>query len=198
MELKNTRVGLSQAPKRTGRSGVTFAEIVIVMVVLLIAVSIFTSTVVSTARQRNINRERALAAEGVRSLFEEMRNEEFDQIYSLYNADPLDDPGGPGTAPGNSLVIRGLNVIPGTPGGAVGRVVFPDVQQTNPLTWELREDVNLPLMGMPRDINADGFVDNLDHSGDYMILPIQVVVQWTGVVGKQELIDYTMLTELAL
>ena len=198
MEPMKRRAGLSHAPRRCAESGMTFAEIVVVMIVMLIAVSIFSTTVVSTARQRNINRERALAADSVRSLFEEMRNEDFGQIYALYNADPLDDPNGPGTAPGGFFAITGLNVIPGSPGGVVGRIVFPEVVQTNPTTWELREDVAEPLMGMPRDISGDGFVDEQDHRGDYVILPIQAIVQWRGVLGNQELIEFTMLTELAL
>ena len=177
----------------------TFAEIVVAMVVMLLSVSIFSSTVVSTARQRNINRERALAADAVRDLFEEMRNEEFGQVYSLYNADPLDDPNGPGTAPGHRFDVVGLNLIPGTPGGFVGQIIFPELTlETTPMTWELRENINMPLLGMPRDITGDEVIDEFDHRGDYTILPIQIVVSWRGVVGEQEFAQFTILTGLAL
>ena len=177
----------------------TFAEIVVAMVVMLLAVSIFSSTVVSTARQRNINRERALAADAARGLFEEMRNEDFSQVYALYNADPLDDPGGPGTAPGDRFAVLGLNPIPGSPGGFVGQVVFPElVMETTPVTWELRENVNNSQLGMPRDINGDDVIDAEDHRGDYTILPIQIELSWRGVIGEQKFSQFTMLTGLAL
>jgi hypothetical protein len=177
----------------------SFAEVVVAMVVMLLAVSIFSSTVVSTARQRNINRERALAADAASGLFEEMRNEDFNRVYALYNADPQDDPNGPGTAPGHLFAIAGLNVIPGSPGGVVGQIIFPELAlETSPPTWELRENLNHPQLGMPRDINGDEIVDGLDHRGDYTILPVQIVVNWRGVIGEQHISQFTILTELAL
>ena len=178
------------------RAGFTFAELVVVMVVMLISVSIFTSTVVTTARQRAINRENAIAANAARSALELMRNEEFEQVFALFNADPADDPAGPGTAPGEFFAVEGLNVVDGAPGGAAGRITFPAVDVSGGVgtpAWQLREDFEDPDMGMPRDLNGDGVTDDQDHAGDYVILPVRVTIQWTGMAGQREYRSFTML-----
>ena len=38
----------------------------------------------------------------------------------------------------------------------------------------LREDVAIPAMGMPRDLDGDNVVDGVDHKGDYRMLPVIV------------------------
>ena len=82
-----------------GRQGFTFLELTIGMSVLLVALLIFSSSVSGVAKQRTVNRETNLAVAAARNLLETLRSEEFAEVYALYNADPDDDPGGPGTAP---------------------------------------------------------------------------------------------------
>jgi len=119
-------------------------------------------------------RETGRAIEASRSLIEEMRGQPFDEIWARYNADPADDPGGPGTAPGAAFAVAGLAPVPGDPDGFVGQVVFPAIG------GELREDAVDVRLGAPRDLNLDGGVDAFDHSGDYAVLPVLVRVEWRG------------------
>jgi type II secretory pathway pseudopilin PulG len=178
------------------RRGFAFAELVVVMAVMLVAVSIFSSTVVSTARQRNINRENAIAADAARTAIELMRNEDFDKRYALFNPDPMDDPDGPGTAPGALFAVPGLNVIPGTLGNMAGRIELPVVDTSGMGgPFQLREDVVDPEMGLPRDLSGDSVVDSADHALDYMLLPVRVTIEWQGVTGRRRFQMFSLLVD---
>ena len=50
-------------------------------------------------------------------------------------------------------------------------------------------------MGMPRDLDGDGVIDALDHSGDYRLLPVLVRVAWRGSSGPAKLEFRTMLAD---
>jgi hypothetical protein len=157
--------------------------------VLLVAFSIFSGTVASVAKQRTINWENNRAANATRRVIESMHNEDFDQIFLLFNADETDDPGGLGTAPGHRFDVEGFQALPGAPGGLAGEIFFPtvDVGGTvqSPLQ-ELREDTANATLGTPRDLNGDNFIDAQDHSGDYVILPVRVRIEWIGKTGERE------------
>ena len=71
---------------------------------------------------------------------------------------------------------------------AVVRVDFPGNGA------ELREDVVNPLLGLPRDLDGDGKIDSVDHSGDYMMLPVTIRVTWNGVAGPMTYEVRTFLT----
>jgi len=176
---------------RTARTGFAFAELVVVMAVMLVAISIFSSTVVSTARQRAINRENAIAADAARTAIELMRNVEFNEMYARFNPDPMDDPEGPGTAPGQLFAVPGLNVIPGTMGNMAGRIELPVVNAAG--SFQLREDVVDDDMGMPRDLSGDSVIDSADHAADYVLLPVRVTVAWRGATGERRFQMFTLL-----
>ena len=163
------------------RSGFSLIEVTVVMVIMTVAVGLLSSTMTSTSRVGPMLREESLAAEAARFQFESMRIEEFSQLFALFNDDPNDDPGGPGTAPGASFDVENLTPLEGDADGAVGRVVFPEVN------GRLAEDCNLARLGFPRDLNGDGEIDSGDHASDYTILPIELVVQWKGRSGPRKL-----------
>lgn len=164
----------SQA-RAAGVRGFTFVEIMIVLVILVVALGIYASTVVSLSRSGPINRETALAMEAARSKLEELYSVPADEAFARYNASPADDPGGAGTAPGNTFAVFGLDLQEGDPDGFVGQVQFPTIGGA------LREDVDDRALGMPRDLNLDsGVIDALDHSLDYQILPVRVRIEWRG------------------
>jgi len=60
----------------------------------------------------------------------------------------------------------------------------------------LREDVVLPKLGMPRDLNGDSMIDNVDHARDYFILPVHIRIEWIGSNGPRSFDLFTMLTNL--
>ena len=192
---------------RSGRRGLTFLELTVVMAISLVAVSIFSTTVVATARQRAIDRERSIAAEAARSAVERMRNENFLDVFALYNADPDDDPGGPGTAPGHRIAVPGLRPLTSSQDGMIGEIIFPAVEldgvgglpSTGPVaatnSWELREDIEDPGLGMPRDLNGDLAIDSANHADDYVMLPVLVRLEWNGATGDAQFRNYTMLIQ---
>jgi len=188
------------------RRGATLIELVVVISILAVAAGIFSQTVVSVGRQRHLNREADIAGAAVRDVLERMRNEDFAQIFALYNDDPLDDPGGVGTAPGQRFAIEGLHPGAGAADQRVGEILLPSVwvepppqvpmgETPPPAGAELREDVQDTVLGMPRDLNGDSIVDTLDHADDYYVLPIRVRVEWEGRAGQRSFEMFTILTE---
>jgi len=201
------------------QAGLTVIELTVVMTILAVSVSIFSGMVVTTARQRAINRENAVAAEGAKFIIESMHNMPFGDVFATYNSWPDDDPGGAGTAPGHRFVVDGLTPLTNSPDGLHGQIFFPCEMVTPPAPegegglggggllggkpapppdpeLQLREDIVDASMGVPRDLNGDSMVDDLDHSADYLILPVRIEVEWAGTVGERKLTVDTMLTRM--
>ncbi len=162
------------------------------MVVLLVALLILSSTVSGMAKQRAVNRETALAVAAARNQIEMLRSEDIADVFALYNSDPSDDPNGAGTAPGNRFAVQGLDAEEGAPGGLEGEILFPTVDDpVNGL--QLREDVVIDKLGMPRDLSGDNVIDDQDHADAYYILPVQVRLRWVGQSGTRQ---FEMATQL--
>jgi hypothetical protein len=49
---------------------------------------------------------------------------------------------------------------------------------------------------MPRDLNADGVVDALNHVGDSRVLPVRVRIRWQSKNGPRTVELSTLLSEL--
>ena len=186
--------------QRPVQAGLTIVELMIALPIILVAASMLVTTITASARQRQVNRENALVSQRVRAVLEGMRNEDFRDVYRLYNADPMDDPQGPGTAFGNRFDVPSLEPLDDSPDGLIGEVILPAIDvSTGPLPeWQLREDSLYDELGMPRDLNADNVVDDLDHSGDYMMLPVVVEARWQGRFGPRRFRVFTLLTEFRL
>ncbi|QDU65414.1 type IV pilus modification PilV family protein [Engelhardtia mirabilis] len=202
---------VESSPRRSSpprRAGFTIVELVISMGVMLTAFLIFATTVAGVAQQRTVNSENGIAANAARSMVEIMQNEEFEQIFALYNADPNDDPNGIGSAPGNRFAVVALPPTEDSVDGLVGEIFFPcieievlsevDVDAPPPTrgqpqkvevlgtTLALREDVANAQLDTPRDLNGDSIIDEEDHSDDYVILPVRVSIRWRGQHGDRE------------
>jgi type II secretory pathway pseudopilin PulG len=144
-------------------------------------------TMVYSLRLDTTNRETTVASQAARRVLEEIRSEELDDVVALYNSDETDDPDGAGTAPGDTFSVTLLeDVIAGM--ANAGSVVLPIND-----AGEVREDLDIPELGMPRDLNGDGAIDDLDHSGDLMVLPVMVRVSWDGVNGDRQIDFRTVL-----
>jgi prepilin-type N-terminal cleavage/methylation domain-containing protein len=127
-----------RAAESRGRAGFTLLELIVVMAVLTVAVTMFTSMVVHTTRQRGINRENAIAANAARTIVELMRNEKLSDVFALYNGDASDDPDGPGTGPGSTFAVPGLTPLDGDADGLAGEVHLPVIgaeEEKPPATW---------------------------------------------------------------
>jgi prepilin-type N-terminal cleavage/methylation domain-containing protein len=169
-----------------GERGFTLLEVLISLVVFMIAAGASVSSLVSAITLGRVSRETGRALDAAHDVIERIQGETFAEVFARFNADPTDDPGGVGTAPGNLFAVPGLNVRPGDPDGFVGEILFPGVG------GELRENVVDRELGMPRDLNGDGVVDVFDHSAGYQILPVRVRVQWLGTRNSTVVIATTI------
>ena len=108
------------------QAGFTIVELLLAMSVLLFAMLALSQTL-GTAKQLNgVNRETALAHDGIREMLEILQGaEDFSQLFALYNEDPNDDPGGIGTAPGSGFTVNGLDPTDDDADGLVGEIRFP-------------------------------------------------------------------------
>lgn len=170
------RVGAARA-----RQGLTLVELMVTSCVMAVALLGFSQAVGASARSVDVARERTLAVEAARAIVERMRGETFAQLFARYNALAADDPGGAGSAPGANFAISGLAAQSGDADGLPGSIEFP-VQSGAP--GVLREDVDDPDLGMPRDLDGDNAIDAADHAADYALLPVVVRVRWRGRAGN--------------
>lgn len=127
-----------------------------VLTIVVVAVSIFSQTMVATSKLRKTNRESAIAAEGARIVLEEMRGVPFPEVFARFNADPKDDPFGTGTAPGDRFVVDGLKPLGEKEQDIwVGRIIFPTRGRSeaidDPPPDPPREGTTDPLGGMCPD-----------------------------------------------
>lgn len=175
----------------------TLLEIIFALPVVLIAASMLASTLVAIAKQRSVTLENAVVSTAVQEVFERMRNEDLRDLFRLYNAEPFDDPFGPGTAPGNFFGVEGLTSLPNIPPGSIGEIFLPAVNTGTGVApvWELREDMQDPDCQMPRDLNGDSVIDDQDHGADYVVMPVHVRVRWQGKFGPREFNMHTLLSE---
>lgn len=169
----------------------TLVEIMVSVVVLTVCISLLSNTLAATVAQGVANRERALAVEAAQNLAEDMRRARFEELYALYNQDPTDDPGGAGFAPGSHFAVPGLTVRAGDKDGFVGRVLLPSVAAV------LREDSQVPGLGLPRDLNGDHVIDAENHAKDYVVLPVTIRIEWTGRIGKRQFELTTMFADFS-
>ena len=93
--------------------------------------------------------------------------------------------------PGSSFAVRGLDPTDGDADGLVGEIRFP----VEPGGLELREDLVDESLGMPQDLNGDGFVDDQDHADDYRLLPVSVTLRWKGTLRVQTFELRTLLAD---
>lgn len=179
-----------QSAIRRSKCGMTMIELMISVVILTLCCGMLTSTLTSTRLHRTTNQQKGVAAEAARGVLEDMHNCSFDQIFASYNDDPADDPGGPGTAPGKHFEVRGLTPSDTDQDGFVGEVIFSSA------TAALMENAEDAVLGMPRDLNGDMRIDEFDHAGDYLILPVRVVLRWKGRGAERTFEIHTMLALL--
>jgi hypothetical protein len=158
----------------------------IALTVVSVAVYMLSSTITATMVHSSARKERTISVETAMNVLERMRAVPFEELVALYNSDPDDDPKGPGTAPGPTFDVTGLEPREGAQ--AVGFIELPI------LDGEIRENLNIPELSLPRDLNGDLVVDGADHKLDYKVLPIKIRVEWSGASGEGQLVVYSMFS----
>jgi type II secretory pathway pseudopilin PulG len=176
------------------RAGWTLIELLLVVSVVLMTLLFFTRSMGSTLQLTEVNRETGLALDGARDALERLQGAaDFQELFRLYNSDPGDDPGLPGSGPGPGFEVTGLTPVDGDADGLVGEIRFPTVDGSS--GPQLREDVLDEALGMPRDLDGLDGIDGDDHRDDYRLLPVEVTLRWKGRTGIRTLSLQTLLTE---
>jgi prepilin-type N-terminal cleavage/methylation domain-containing protein len=175
---------------RAGRGGFTLIEVMVGMIILAVGAVSFSGALVSSIRASKSTDEVNRATKAAHAVLERIQAEAFADAFRRFNSNTADDPGGAGTAPGANFAVTGLTAEEGDADGFPLEVVFP-IQPGD--SSRLQEDVVLPELGMPRDLNGDGVIDSANHSVDYKLLPVLVRVRWRSAAGSGRLEFKTML-----
>jgi type II secretory pathway pseudopilin PulG len=167
--------------QRWRRSGFSLVDVCVALAILAIALGTLIGTVLYALRLEEANEETSAASQLMRTLLERIDAQPFGEIYAAYNRNPGDDPD-PAVDALALLATDDPLLMLGKKGGPGITVSFPGDEGN-----ELREDVLSPALGMPRDLNDDGAIDDQDHSGDYALLPITIRLVWDGASGPRTL-----------
>jgi hypothetical protein len=191
--LHPTRAGDSVRAHGGARAGFTVVEDTVMATILVVGVLGMVGAVICGVRLVAVNREMSLAHEAARGVIERMQDTAFGSVYATYNADPADDPGGAGTAPGRTFSVPGMTLQANDADGFVGDIVFPEVAVGG--VPRLSESVVDARWGMPRDLNGDGVITAGAITTGYMILPVRVRIQWRGVSGNRSIeLDHVFIS----
>ena len=163
----------------TSNAGLSLTEAILSFGVMLMVMLGFMRVLLSTSLATKTNHEATQAKQCARQMMEVLASDSFSTVFVRYNNDRGDDPVG-FNSPGVGFAIPGLTPVDGDADGLPGQVIFPTLAAAPGV---LREDLEIPALGLPMDLNADGFVDDLDHSTDYAFLPVQIRIEWDGASG---------------
>lgn len=179
--LKVHRVPL-QARNKCG--GFSLVEVAVLAVLLLVAVGGLSGAVLSSLRLSESSEQTARADQAAHLFAAELRAAPFEQLFRLYNGTPGDDPGGAGTAPGGAFDVQGLTPRRDDADGRVGRLIFPVTLDVagNEVLDETTVDERL---GMPAGLDLDGDGVLGDASATFDLLPVRIVLEWTGAGGDR-------------
>ena len=169
-------------------TGITLVELLIAGTILAVAACGLSAVLVNSMTTSAVNKETAQARTAARQLLEQLQNIPVSDVYATFNAVTADDPLGEGTAPGSVFKIEtkpaAIQVSSMT-----GEIIFPEDGNAG----VLREDVTDSLLGMPRDLNGDGVIDQENHAKDFLVLPVKVRVRWHGVTGDRTIVMCSLL-----
>ena len=162
------------------RGGFTLAETALAMTVLMIALMSLSAATLRMHSLRRQNRERTVAMNTARSVADSIHSfaQETLEVNPTGWAKIVTDALQPGASIGTTFDIEEL-----TP--QVNAQVIGNIQV---ITNEQTTDAALGVgIGMPRDLDGDGAVNNIDVSTTARLLPVVLTVSWQGVSGAQTL-----------
>ena len=171
----------AQRPSRwSGKAGFSMIEVSLALTVIVVALMAMSASTLRMHSLRRQNRERSLAQNTVRAIAEHIPS-----VAAQAQSDPgtwgqsIVDAVNAGGLPGPTFGVANLRVQEGNL--SVGDVFV--------ITDETLTDADIGLeLGMPRDLDGDGLVDNADVTGTARILPVDVRARWTGVTGQQTIV----------
>jgi hypothetical protein len=150
-------------------------EVAIAASVMVVGLLGFMQVIAMSVGSSTANRQADLATQAAREVIEQIQAANFATLHTTYGVPPA------GGIPGNAFDVPGLDPDPNDPDGRVGEIRLPVLIAGGAV--QVREDLQEPALGMPRDLNGDGIPDALDHSADMQILPVLVRLRWRGPTG---------------
>lgn len=174
------------------RAGLSLVEVMVSLLVVTVATYILTYTIMASVAHSDTKREKNLAVEAASNLVERLRACPPQDVFALYNTVPTDDPYGPGTGPGDTFDVPGLDPQLDTRGNPlpIGQVLMPGAGAT------LKETAIDASFGMPRDLDGSMFIEDRDCADTYIFLPVIVRVQWRGRLGDRRTEIATVVVDL--
>jgi len=169
--------------RRARNAGFSIVEVAILALLLLVAVGGLSGAVLSSLRLSHSAEESARADQAAHLLAAELQRTPFAEIYARYNGSLLDDPATE-ASPGAAFDVAGLTARQDDPDGRVGRLVFPSTTLAGGVEI-LDENVSDERLGMPEGLDLDGDGVLGDASDDYRLLPVRLILEWSGVGGPR-------------
>ena len=195
--------------KNNRRAGFTLLEVMLAISILVLSIIGMVSVIAYTTTQNEISRENLLAMRAAEGKIEEMRRFDVSEIFARYSATaatqsylpaPLNALAGFYPGPDFSDIFnRAMPTYDPTYQriqNATATITFPWVNTSTALN---AQGVNVTTPTVPiqlkenpadpdpiaRDLNADGIVN--DATLDYVILPVTINIQWSGIKGKRSI-----------
>ena len=166
--------------RRRRGSGFTLFEIAITIAILILAVASTSAATISLSALRRENRESAIAQDAARVLA--------DRVLALGR-------GRSGSTGGWARDVTDLVCTPNSLGVAFdvpGLEPLEGMAHVGSITFivdETRTDLELGVpLGMPRDLDGDGFTDGTNVLSTARLLPAIIELRWQGVRGEQRLV----------
>ncbi len=174
---------------RVKQAGVGLIDSLVAIVVVSVSSLGFLSATVSSRTLERENRTVAAANELARRVVEEMLAQPVADLVRNYNDDPADDPGGAGTARGDTFElatgeewVRKGEEQADIPSRMTCNIELP-LGTDGAGNTVLREDLLEAELGSRADLNGDGAIDGVDRAGDYRILPVTIRIEWQSPDG---------------
>jgi len=169
---------------RTGngsrKGGLTLVELMVAMSVLMIGMLALTSSSLAAHTLRRGDHQQQLAGAALHSMMETTRAVSSAALTDITGwGHALPAALAPGGSIGNTFDVPGLEPWEGARSvGTIGVIVD-----------ETLTDGELGLdMGLPRDLDNDGAIDNPDVRANARLLPIVISLRWRGVGGDRQLV----------
>lgn len=175
-------------PRPGARAGYGLVDLCIALVVLSASLGVLVGAIFSGMRLARTDEETAVASQVLRTALARIGTLTPREAFAVLNAEPADDLQGESAQ--SYLAVREL-VLTDRQGQAVTVQVTLPVSDDQP--GVLREDLELPALGMPRDLDGDGTIDGADHADDALLLPLLLRLEWEGSSGPQSLQMATVL-----
>lgn len=156
------------SPRRGNETGMTILELMVAMGIFAMVLLLIMASVIVTEEVRRFAGEKDTAREAMEN--------ELARLQSLGFQGVIDEVAASGVGMNLPFTVLGLD-----------RGMVPSGQVSVVLD-ETVADADLGIeFGMPRDLDGDGLVDNIDTSATATLIPMVASVTWTGVAGTQTL-----------